>query len=246
MIFLPSIPMGIAAGLFTRVATFHFLLCIFVCVNVCLCVVCMCELCEGLAPPWWFIAAGSGPICFRSVSCSVLASLQRSPGPPDAESGWDPSKTAWSQHHKHTLCLTLSFPHFLASLYFFPLFNFTNSPKHPPSKTHSDTHTYSLSLSLLFCPALAVSLAVMRLLAISWHQLQALSHMQTCKHRHAHTHTLADNRTHSHGLHSLPLPSPHHHSILCSQLMSCWLTPFILCDTFRMCRPAIFTCLNSN
>lgn len=35
VIFLPSIPMGIAVGLFTRVATFHFLLCIFVCVCVC-------------------------------------------------------------------------------------------------------------------------------------------------------------------------------------------------------------------
>lgn len=60
VIFLPSIPRGIAAGLFTRVATFHFLLCIFVCVcvrarvsaSVRLCVACMCELCEGLAPRW--------------------------------------------------------------------------------------------------------------------------------------------------------------------------------------------------
>lgn len=25
---------------------------ICVCVDVCLCVLCMCELCEGLAPPW--------------------------------------------------------------------------------------------------------------------------------------------------------------------------------------------------
>lgn len=35
VIFLPSIPRGIAVGLFTRVATFHFLLCIFVCVCEC-------------------------------------------------------------------------------------------------------------------------------------------------------------------------------------------------------------------
>lgn len=61
----------------------HFIsCCAYLC--VCLCVVCMCELCEGLAPPWWFIVVGSGPICFRSVSCSILASLQHSPGPPDA------------------------------------------------------------------------------------------------------------------------------------------------------------------
>lgn len=54
VIFLSSIPMGIAARLFTRVATFHFLLCICVClcVHVCPCIVCMCELCEGLAPLW--------------------------------------------------------------------------------------------------------------------------------------------------------------------------------------------------
>lgn len=42
VIFLSSIPMGIAAGLFTRVATFHFLLCIFVCAWMCVCASCAC------------------------------------------------------------------------------------------------------------------------------------------------------------------------------------------------------------
>lgn len=41
VIFHPSIPMGIAVGLFTRVATFHFLLCIFVCVRECVSVRCV-------------------------------------------------------------------------------------------------------------------------------------------------------------------------------------------------------------
>lgn len=147
-----------AAGVFIRVATFHFLLCIFVCVSVHLYVACMCELCEGLVLRWWFIATGSGPICFRSVSCSVLASLQHSPSWPDTESGWDPFKSAWNEHgihmraHTHKpLSLTLLSPSAFFSL------NSTNSRKHP-APTHSNSEIIP-SHCCFFCSSFAISLA---------------------------------------------------------------------------------------
>lgn len=133
VIFLPSIPRSICSGGFHSSCHISFpAVHICVCVSVHLYVACMCELCEGLVLRWWFIATGSGPICFRSVSCSVLASLQHSPSWPDMESGWDPFKSAWNEHgihmrtHTHKpLSLTLLSPSAFFSL------NSTNSRKHP-------------------------------------------------------------------------------------------------------------------
>lgn len=205
-IFLPTISKGISTGLFTQVATFHFLLCICLCVYVCLCVVCMCELCEGLAPPWWFITAGSGPICFWSVSCLALASLQCSPGPPDAEPGWDPSETAWDQHHKHTLSSLfhsrlLSLAPLLSpfsNLLSLHVHNFTIAVQHPHAQAHS--YLYTLTVAPPLSHSCSFLLSRSRLPSDT-----SFKHSVTCKHPHMHTHT--DNDTHSHGLHSLwPLP----------------------------------------
>lgn len=150
--------------------------------------------------------------------------------------GPPPKLPGISTTNTHTLSLTLSFPQLLslASPLLSPLFKLTNTLR----------HTYSLSLSLLLCPALTDCSY------LSWSCLPSADtnskHLVTCIHVNSltHTHPLADNHTHSHGLHSLPLPSPHQPSILCSQLMSCWLAPFILYDTSRMRRPASFTCVN--
>lgn len=198
-IFLPSISRGISTGLFTQVATFHFLLCICLCVFVCVSVVCMRELCEGLAPPWWFITAGSGPICFWSVSCLALDSLQCSPGPPDAEPGWDPSETAWDQHHKHTLnslfhSLLLSLTPLLSpfsSLLPIHVHNFTIAVQHPHAQEHFVTLTYSLSLSLLLCLTLALSCSH----ALAYHLTPALS---TQSHANILTCTPTQTITHTH------------------------------------------------
>lgn len=203
-IFLPLIPMGISTGLFTQVATFHFLLCICLCVYVCLCVVCMRELCEGLAPPWWFIAVGSGPICFWSVSCLALASLQCSPGPPDAEPGWDPSETAWNQHHKHTLPSLFHSPFLSLTPLLSPFSNllplrvqsFTIAVQHPHAQTHSVTLTYSLLLSLLLCLTLALSCSFL----LSRSRLPSdtsFKHSITCKHPHMHNHAHLGRQSHT-------------------------------------------------
>lgn len=183
-------------GLFTWAATFHFLLCIFVCVNVRLCVACMCELCEGLALRWWFIATGSGPICFRSVSCSVLASLQRSPSRPDVESGWDPFKSAWNQHRTHMHAHTHK-PLSLALLSSTAFYSFTNSRKRPAPTRSNNSFTPPLLLSLsrhISCFRSAES---------------SLKHSVTCKHPHRHAHTHLGSHTHSHMDYiDYPFPAP--------------------------------------
>lgn len=146
MIFIPSVPRGICSGAFHSSCHISFPA-VHICAREC---VCMCELCEGLALQWWFIATGSGLVCFPSVSCSVLASLQHSPSRPEAESGWDLFKSVWNQHcthmHTHThrpISLTLLSPSAFFSL------TFTNSRKHPPTTTTFWQSNNSFTLPLL-------------------------------------------------------------------------------------------------
>ena len=84
--------------------------------------------------------------------------------------------------------------------------------RHPHAQTYSVTHTYSLSLSLSPVRSLS-SVAVTLLLAISWHRLEALNHMQTCKHPHRHAHTHSGRQSHTLTWIALTAFSqpPHHH-----------------------------------
>lgn len=114
-----------------------------------------------------------------------------------------------SLFHSPLLSLTLLLPCSLLSLTRSPLHVHTFHNLYPTSsRTNPLCHSYifTLKLSLLLCLTLARSCCH----ALACHQLtpasstQSHANMQTCSQ--ARPHTLRQTR--SHGLHSLPLPSP--------------------------------------
>lgn len=193
----------------------HFISC---CAYLCVCG-CVSVRCVHVWPMWGScstVVIYSGGLWPYLFSISLMLDSGFPPALP-----WPTGRLVWvgplqncleSAPQTHTLPYSFTAP-LLSFTLLLPcsiLFNFTICTKHPHPQMRSDTYIYSLLPSLLLCSALAVCLALTILLAISGHQLPAFSHMQTCKqpHRHAHTHTMADNHTHSHWLHSLPLRSP--------------------------------------
>ena len=75
-------------------------------------------------------------------------------------------------------------------------------PNPTSSRTNTLRHSYlftlSLSISLSLSPLHSLfSVTVTLSLAISWHRLEALNHMQTCKHPHRHAHTHSGRQSHT-------------------------------------------------
>lgn len=230
--------MGIAAGLFTWVATFHFLL--FICVCVCVCLwVCL--------HVWTMWRSCSTEVIYSGGLWPYLFSISLMLGsgfPPVLP--WPTGHRVWVGPLRNCLELTpqtythtLSFPTSHASFCFS-----SSSPlaltlctqfhnRYPTSRTNTLRHSYLFTLTVSLPLSHSCSFLLSRSCLPSDTSFKCSI---TCKHPHMQSHKLT----------WITLPAPFFNTI-CPLLISCWLTPFIFYDaTFKIHRPASFTCVNLN